>query len=122
MIWLLAGLCFVLWVGYGFWMRRSADRLRAKMHGMGRRARALLGSAGLLFGLALLAAGLYFVWALGGLGPDGLLPWAWVTVGLVGLAFVHIQLLGTAAMVTLVLDEVTARRREASLNQEQEQK
>lgn len=122
MIWLQAGACFVLWVGYGFWMRRSADRLRARMHGMGRRARALLGSVGLLFGLALLAAGLYFVWALGGLGPDGLRPWAWVTVGLVGLAFVHLQLLGTAAMVTLVLDEVTARRREASLNQEQEQK
>jgi hypothetical protein len=120
MIWLQAGACFVLWVGYGFWLRRSADRLKAKMHGSTRRSRALLGSVGLIAGLLVLAAGLYLVYRFGGLGKDGLTGWGWAAVALVGLVFVHLQVLGAAAMVSLVLDEVTARAPGPSVIQEKE--
>jgi hypothetical protein len=118
MIWLQAGACFVLWVGYGFWYRRSSDRLRVRMHRLSRRSRTLLGSVGLLAGLAVLGAGLYLVYRFGGLTPDGLTGWGWATVAAVGLAFVHLQVLGAAAMVSLVLEEVTARAPGSSVTQE----
>ncbi len=120
MIWLQAGACFVLWVCYGLWMRRSSDTLKARMQGSSRRVRALLGSVGLLAGLAVLAIGLYAVFQLGGLDKDGLKPWAWLAVIVIGTAFVHMQVLGAAAMVSLVLDEVTAGADRPSVNEEKE--
>lgn len=120
MIWLQAGACFVLWVAYGFWLRRSSDRLKERMHGASRRSRTLLGSVGLLAGLAVLGAGLYLVYRFGGLSSDGLTGWGWATVAAVGLVFVHLQVLGAAAMVSLVLEEVTARGPGSSVRQEKE--
>ncbi len=120
MIWLQAGACFVLWVCYGLWLRRSSASLKARMHGSSRRTRTLLGSVGLLVGLAVLAAGLYAVSRFGGLDANGLKPWAWMAVLLVGTVFVHLQVLGAAAMVSLVLDEVTAKADRSSVNQEKE--
>lgn len=121
MIWLQAGTCFALWVAYGLWMRRSSDRLRARMLGSPRRNRALLGSAGLLAGLGVLTAGLWGVYSLGWAGPDGLKPFGWVGVAAIGLAFIHLQVLGAAAMVTLVMEEVTAPSREPSVKHKKEQ-
>jgi hypothetical protein len=120
MIWLQAGACFVLWVAYGFWLRRSSDRLKARMHGSSRRARTLMGSVGLLAGLVVLAVGLYLVYRFGGLTPDGLTGWGWAAVAGVGLVFVQLQVVGAAAMVSLVLEEVTARAPGPSVNQEKE--
>ena len=101
-------------------MRRSSEKMRATMHGKSRRARTLLGSVGLLAGLALLVGGLYAIYALGGV-EDGLLkPWGWAAVTLVGAAFIHLQVLGAAAMITLVLDEETDRRIKASISTETE--
>ena len=120
MIWLQAGACFVLWVAYGFWLRRSSDRLKARMHGSSRRARTLMGSVGLLAGLAILAVGLYLAYRFGGLTADGLTGWGWATVGAVGLGFVHLQVVGAAAMVSLVLEEVTAKAPGPSVKQEKQ--
>lgn len=120
MIWLQASACFVLWLSFGLLLRRSSHRLKARMHGLSRTARAMLGSVGLLGGLAVLAVGLYGVSQLGGLDTNGLRPWAWIAVALLGLVFVHLQVLGAAAMVTLVLDEVTARADRPSFNQDKE--
>jgi hypothetical protein len=108
MIWLQAGACFVLWVCYGLWLRGSSDSLRARMHGLSRRTRTLLGSIGLLAGLAVLLGGLSVVFRFDGLGQTGLRPWAWAAVAAFGTVFVHMQVLGAAAMVSLLLDEVTA--------------
>jgi hypothetical protein len=120
MIWLQACACFAVWVAYGFWLRRSSDRLKAKMHGMSRRTRALLGSVGLLAGLGVLGAGLYLVYQSGGVTPDGLTGWGFGAVAAIGLVFVHLQVLGAAAMVSLVLDEVTARGQSPSVYQEKD--
>ncbi len=120
MIWLQAGACFVLWVGYGLWLRRSSESLKARMHGLSRRSRTLLGSVGLLAGLAVLALGLFAVIQFGGLGENGLRPWAWFAVAGVGTVFVHLQVLGAAAMVSLVLDEVTAGADRPSVIEEKE--
>ena len=118
MIWLQAGTCFLLWVAYGFWMRRSSEQMRRAMHGKSRRARTMLGSAGLIAGLALLAGGLYGVYALGGIQGGELTPWGWIAVAVVGTVFIHMQVLGAAAMITLVLDEETARRNKTSISKE----
>jgi hypothetical protein len=120
MIWWQAGACFVFWVAYGLWQRARSARLKSWMHGLSRTVRTLLGSVGLLTGLAVLAFGLYLVSRFDGLGPDGLRPWAWATVGALGLLFVHLQVLGAAAMVSLALEEVTARSARPSVNQEKE--
>jgi hypothetical protein len=120
MIWLQAGACFVLWVGYGLWLRRSSESLKARMQGLSRRSRTLLGSVGLLAGLAVLALGLFAVFQLGGLDESGLKPWAWLAVAVVGTVFVHMQVLGAAAMVSLVLDEVTAGADRPSVIEEKE--
>ena len=81
----------------------------------------MLGSVGLLAGLALLAAGVYGVFRLGGLVDGSLRPWAWLVIAVVGTGFIHMQVLGAAAMVTLVLDGETARRKDTSIFQEKEQ-
>jgi hypothetical protein len=120
MIWLQALACFVVWTAYGLWLRRSSENLRARMQSMGRGTRASLGSVGLLAGLAVLGAGLWAVSALGGLTAAGLTAWAWLAVTVVGIGFVHLQVLGAAALVTLVLDEETARTRRASVSLEKE--
>ena len=81
----------------------------------------MLGSVGLLAGLALLAAGIYVVFRLGGAVDGSLTPWAWAVVAVVGTGFIHMQVLGAAAMVTLVLDGETAQRKETSICKEKEQ-
>ncbi|MCH8979679.1 MAG: hypothetical protein IH945_10630, partial [Armatimonadetes bacterium] len=45
---------------------------------------------GLLAGLALLAAGVYGVFRLGGLVDGSLRPWAWLVIAVVGTGFIHI--------------------------------
>jgi hypothetical protein len=90
------------------------------MHAQSRQRRTVVGSLGLIAGLVLLAAGLYLVSALGGLTDNGLVPWAWAAVTVIGVGFVHLQVLGAAAMVSLVLDEETARSAKASVSLEKE--
>ena len=120
MIWLQAGACFVLWVGYGLWLRRRSEGLKARMQGASRRSRTVLGSVGLLAGLAVLATGLFLVFQAGGLGEAGLKPWAWLAVAVIGGAFVYFQVLGAAAMVSLVIEEVTAKAVRPSVNTEKD--
>lgn len=122
MIWLQAGACFVAWTLYGLWLRRSSETLRAKMHSTSRNRRVLLGSVGLLAGLVVLAIGLWSIAALGGLTAKGLVPWAWLAVTVVGVVFVHLQVQGAAAMLSLVVAEETARIRHTSVSLEKEPK
>jgi hypothetical protein len=118
MIWLQAGICFLLWVAYGVWLRRYSERIRLTMHGRSRTVRTLIGSVGLLGGLAILAFGLYAVYSLGGVQDGVLTMLGLLAVGLIGLVFVHVQVLGAAAMITLVLDEETSRSSKASISSE----
>lgn len=88
---------------------------------MSRGRRVFLGSAGLLLGLVLLGFGLWAVASAGGLNDSGLVPWAWSVVALLGLGFIHLQVMGAAAMVSLVIDEETARKRHSSASPENEE-
>lgn len=80
----------------------------------------MLGSVGLVAGLVLLGIGLWLVAALGGLTADGLVPWAWLAVTVIGTGFVHLQVLGAAAMVSLVTEEETAKVERSSVKLEKE--
>ena len=81
-----------------------------------------MGSVGLLLGLAFLAVGLWLVSIGGGLTDNGLVPWAWLAVAVIGLGFIHLQVLGAAAMLSLVLEEETTRVQRSSVSMEKEPK
>lgn len=118
MIWGQAAVSFLVWVGYGFWLRGRSELLRARIIGLGRPKRVLLGSIGLLASIAVLLGGLYLVVLVGGVQAGALTPWSWPLVTLLGLGFVHMQVLGATAMITLVQDEETARLALASESKE----
>lgn len=114
MIWQQGALSFLVWLLYGYLMRRRADELRIRMREAGRTKKVLLGSVGLIGGAVLLLLGLWQVAAFEGIGPAGLTLWAWAAVTLLGLVFVHLQVLGAAAMITLIQESETADRLGAS--------
>lgn len=53
----------------------------------------------------------------GGFGNNGMTPIVWVSVGGLGLVFVHGQTLATALLVTTAHESVTAARLETSRTQ-----
>ena len=95
---------FGLWIAYGLWMRSQQDRLRIKLQSSSRRHRVLLGSAGFIVSMIVLLGGLAAISALGGTTKEGLKAWAWVAVVVVGSIFIHLQVLGAGAMITLIQD------------------
>lgn len=114
MIWGQALVCFAVWIGYGWAMRRKSDALRARLEATSRSRKVILGSMGIVGSGLFLIGALYGLSALGGTQNGSLTLWAWAICLLVGLVFVHCQVLGAAAMITLVQEEETARRRLAS--------
>lgn len=44
-----------------------------------------------------------------GLGKNGFVWWAWILMGLGGLAFVHAQTISMAMLMSLATDSVTSR-------------
>ncbi|HRF60357.1 MAG TPA: hypothetical protein PLH94_10660 [Fimbriimonadaceae bacterium] len=114
MIWGQALACFAVWIFYGWTLRRKSDSLRAGLRAASRSKKVMLGSVGIIGSGLFLIASLYGLSALGGVQGAALTWWAWTACLLVGLVFVHCQVLGAAAMITLVQEEETARRRLAS--------
>jgi hypothetical protein len=106
--------CFLGWIGYGAWFRSRSGALKERMHGTSRGRRVVLGSLGIIGSAILLLAGMLGLQALGGLREGGLTLWAWPLVFLLGLGFVHMQVMGAAAIITLVQDEETSPRARAS--------
>lgn len=119
MIWLQAGVSFMAWIAYGAWLQRRQQVLRQRMVASSRRKRVLLGSAGLIGGAVLLLAGLAVIGSLGGVFKGSLTAWAWLAVTLLGIGFVHTQVMGAAAILTIVLEENQAAQ-QASQRYEQE--
>ncbi|MCG9896092.1 MAG: hypothetical protein MH204_11520 [Fimbriimonadaceae bacterium] len=118
MTWIGGGICFLIWVAYGWRMRSQADVMRARLAGMSRSRIVFLGSGGLLLGLLVLKAGMVGLALLGGADADGIKLWAWPFVLLLGLIFVHVQVWGAAAMLTLVLGRETPPPSQSSTPQE----
>lgn len=83
---------------------------------MPRAQRGLTGAALFIVGVALLLIGLTAILRAGGFTSSGMTPLAWMSVALLGLAFVHAQMLGMAMLVSLVLPDVTIHRAPASTN------
>lgn len=97
--------------------RRSAA-IRERTNAMSRQRRTLLGSVALLGSAAVLLAGLYGIQQAGGIADSALRPWAWGATTVLGLFFVHMQVLGAGAMVSLVQEGEYIRRHAASNSQE----
>ncbi|MBS1704734.1 MAG: hypothetical protein JST40_02585 [Armatimonadetes bacterium] len=104
-IWAQGAVCFVIWLGYGLWLRRGADQMRTRLRGLARGKRVALGSVGLIGAMVVLLAGLVGIAQLNGLQQGTLVPWAWIAVALLGVIFVHMQVLAAGAMITLIQDE-----------------
>jgi hypothetical protein len=107
MLWAQAGASFVLWIGYGVWLSRRTVSARQKLCHMCAVRRKVYGPLLFIVGAALLMIGLGTVLSNNGLTPTGMPAWAWLTVSLSGLAFVHAQVMATAIILSLVDSPVT---------------
>lgn len=118
MTWAWAGLSFAVWIVLGLLARRRSADLRRWLATSSRRTRGMLGSVGLLAGLAVLIGGAALVASAGGIQNGALLPWAWLAMTILGAVFIACQVLGAAALFSLALDRETPSRTHASEPQE----
>lgn len=118
MIWAQGGICFLAWLAYGVAMRRRSERLRTSLRTLSRPRMVLLSSACFVGSIVGLLAGLYLLSSWGGIEQGILVWWAWVAVAAIGIGFVHLQVLGAAALVTMVQQDETDKARIASERQE----
>lgn len=102
--------CFVLWLGYGVWLWRRAPVWSPRIQGLSRTAKGLGGTLLLFLGAGVLLGGLASLGPLGLAHGDRLEPGGWAVAGLVGLAFVHAQVLAVALMMALVRQNADAGR------------
>lgn len=116
MLWQQGAVCFLVWIAYGVWLRRRSDSLRASLGAWSRPAKVAMASVGFLASIAILFGGLAAIDAAGGLQDGRLTIWAWITTAVLGLGFVHVQVLAAGAMVTIVQDQEAARKAGASNN------
>jgi hypothetical protein len=106
-IWVQGGLSFALWIGYGWFLSRRSEALRAQLNGLGRGLRAGGGAGLILIAAMVMIGGLGIVLQQGGFTPAGLTPVAWIVTTFLGIGFVHAQVLGTAMLITLIQPGVT---------------
>lgn len=122
MIWLQGILCFILWLGFGLYLRRGADGLRSRLSCMGRGRKVLLATACFFASLGLLFLGLAAVTWLGGMGQGSLKWWAVPAVAIVGSAFILLQVLAAGSLVTLIRQDETEHAQIASERQKYQRK
>lgn len=94
---------FVLWLAYGVWQWKRSSAWLSRMETIPRGKKPLLGMAYLFGGAAVLLAGLYGVYQLGGFPKQGIAPWAWPICALCGLGFVHAQVTAGALLVSMAV-------------------
>lgn len=103
-------LAFAIWLAYGVfaWRKRSRMLEWAQTKSIGAR---LPLSIGLLFGGAMaLLCGLYAIESSGGLSK----PWAWPSVVVLGVIFVHCQVLAVVLAISNVLFGDTSKLKQPS--------
>lgn len=110
MVWLQAVVCFAIWVTYGVILRKHSEKLRAKMANYSRVARVLFGSALLIAALVMLVFGIWSIDALGWHYSGQLTILGLVATMVLGLVFIRLQVTGAAAMISLVVEEVTGTK------------
>ncbi|MCW5943501.1 MAG: hypothetical protein KIS66_14810 [Fimbriimonadaceae bacterium] len=102
--------CFVAWIAYGALLWRRSPRWRARVQSLSRTAKGVGGTGLLFLGAAVLLGGLASLAPLGLAREGKLEPGGWVLAGVVGLAFVHAQVVAVALMVALVQENADAAR------------
>lgn len=100
-IWFQAVVCFGVWVGYGFYLRRLSANLRQKA--AARKSRFGLSVALMIGAMVVMLAGLMAVQSLGGIRDRAMVPWAWLVVTALGIVFVHMQTLAAVSMTVQAL-------------------
>lgn len=110
-----------VWIAYGWWLRGRSDRLRSKLRATSRGLKVAYGSVGFLASGGLLLAGLYAIGQAGGMTRNGLTVWGWFAVLVLGLAFVHLQVLAAASMITLIQEGETTPPSSPSNSQQSSQ-
>lgn len=98
---------FVVWILYGVTQARRSAAIRRSVERIPRGRRGLIGAASMLGGIAILFAGFLGIQAIGGLGRNAMTPLGWFLTTAVGLAFIHLQVLGMAMLVSIALEGVT---------------
>jgi hypothetical protein len=88
---------------------------------MSRGRKVFLGSGGLILGLIFLIGGMALLAGLGGADANGIKWWAWPIILIFGGAFVHTQVLGAAALTTLMLEPPESLRQKAASDQKEPQ-
>lgn len=83
-------------------MRQRSEGLRTRLEGLSRNQLIFRGIAGFLASAMVLLSGLWAISALGGITLGGLTHLGWLGVLLIGLAFVHIQVVSAAAMIVVI--------------------
>lgn len=97
----------VIWVAYGAWMatRRPVDRSR--LRGIPRTRRGVVGSALFFVAMIVFLGGLFALTEAKLLLPTGFTPLGWALTCALGLTFVHLQMVGFAYLLSVVLDDAT---------------
>jgi hypothetical protein len=100
---LQCGACLIVWMAVGIGLAlRIKDTLTPVPETL--RGRKFLTAVGLYVLSALvLLGGLFGVFVQRGIQNNALLPWAWLTVGFIGLVFVLLQLRATVLVGCLIL-------------------
>lgn len=114
MIWLQALPAFLIWVAFVFLRRRWLLALPAKLRKMRRAGRIAAMLVALFGSLALLYGGILGIERLGWLSEDGLSPIGTLAVLIVGLLFLHLQMVSFA--LTLSLIETTVTKQDGELS------
>lgn len=102
MIWTQGFLSMIVWLAYGWMMRRGQDRLRRKLWNQPQKLLMFGGSFGFILSGMVLLGGLWGVAALRWWTSSGLTPLGWAAVTVVGCLFVHIQVIAAGCMITMI--------------------
>lgn len=102
MIWLQATVCLFVWLAYGLYLRTRSDSLRMRLQALTRNQLIFRSIGGFLLSAVIMLTGLWGISACGGLSAKGLNAWGWPVAGVLGLFFVHIQVLSAAAMIVII--------------------
>jgi hypothetical protein len=110
-VWVQAGVCFVAWVAYGWWLRGKTDGWLARLSPWSPKSCACVGSLGLVAGGLMALVALSFVAWAGGIKEGALSLWAWVAVLATGFAFVWAQSVSAVCLVSSSLRRETSAER-----------
>jgi len=107
-VWAQACVSFVVWCLAGVWIARRMLKADQAPH-------PAVGAFALIGGALLLVAGLVGVGTAHGLVAGSLVPWAWLAVTLLGVAFVALQAWGALAIASRAFRRETGRAADPSV-------